>query len=164
MARRSYSWDFRAEVLAVYEVDGPAVASRLYSVPRRTLQGWAKRAGLSTEANTKLATQAASKAQAARRIAVRAKLLQRVEEMLDRMDSMQIMYVGKDAVEVQLDKPPASVCKDFATTVGILLDKFRLEVGEPTGREEVRHDYSDRSDEDLIREAEGILRDAAESG
>ena len=142
MARREYSWDFKAEVLAVYEVDGPAAAARLYEMPRRTIQKWAAAVGMGTEAHSKDATQAACMAQKALRESIRAKVLQRADEMLDRMGEKTTIYVGSGAtpVPVEVDKPSASVCKDLATTFGILLDKYRLEQGEATGREEVTVD------------------------
>ena len=162
--QRSYSWDFKAEVLAMYEVDGPAAAARLYKVSRDCVQRWARAAGLSTSAETKRATAAALDSLKARRLRIRDKLAERAEEMLDRMGERLTIYVGSGAtpVPVEVDKPSASVCRDLATTAAILVDKLRLEAGEATERSEVTHNYADRSDEDLIREAEQILRDADE--
>jgi transposase-like protein len=142
MARRKYSWNFKAEVLAVYEIDGPAATARLYKMPVRTLKSWATRLGMHTGAETKDATEAACMAQKALRESIRAKVLRRADEMLDRMGEPMKVWVGSGAtpVEVEIDKPSASVCKDLATTFGILLDKYRLEQGEATGREEVTVD------------------------
>ena len=162
--RRSYSWDFKAEVLAVYEVDGPAAAARLYGVARNTVQTWARAAGISTSNETKRATEAALASLNARRLRIRDKLAERAEEMLDRMGESMTIYVGSGAtpIPIEVERPSASVCKDLATTAAILVDKLRLEAGEATERSEVHHDYTDRSDDDLIREAESILRAAAQ--
>jgi len=43
--QRSYSWDFKAEVLAMYEVDGPAAAARLYKVFETACRGGHVRQG-----------------------------------------------------------------------------------------------------------------------
>jgi transposase-like protein len=157
-----YSDVFKDEVLATYVEKGPAEASRVHGIPTRTIGRWAKRAGAVPKDTTKMVAAAARMAVNTRRMVVREKLLCRVEEALDRMNESHTAYVGKDATPVELDKPPASVCKDLAYVVGILLDKFRLEVGDVTGREEVRHDYANRSDASLIEEAEAILRAAAD--
>jgi hypothetical protein len=168
----TYSWDYRAEVLALYVEDGPAATAKLYGMPRRTIQNWAKAAALGTSASSKKTTEAALISQAARRAIVHDLLIQRVQEMLERMDSPMTTWVGSGAtpVEVEIERPPASVCKDLATTAGILLDKFRLEAGESTSREEVLHEYPDiaaLSDDELeaaiVREAEGITRRESEA-
>jgi len=163
MAKRSYTDDFKAEALAVYESDGPAATARLYEMPVRTLKDWAKLHGVHTGADSKAMTETANACLTARRARIRVKLAERAEEMLDRMAEGMDIWVGSGAtpVKVTIDKPPASVCREFATSCGILIDKLRLEQGESTSREEVRHDYSDRSDEDLIAEANRITRDAA---
>jgi transposase-like protein len=161
--RRTYSWDFKAEVLAVYEVDGPAAAAQLYGVPRRTLQGWASRVGVSTAAMSKTTTDNANARNEARRVELRGLLMETAVSLLKRVDQPHIDFKPGGAlgpVEVTFPVAPAGACQNYATSVGILLDKYRLEAGESTSREEVRHDYADRSDEDLIREAEAILRDA----
>lgn len=134
--KRTYTWDFKAEVLAVYEVDGPTAAAKLYEMPKRTLCTWAADHGISTSAETKRQTEAALDLLNARRLRIRDKLAERAEEMLDRMGEASKTWVGSGAtpIEVDLDRPIASVCRDLATTAGILIDKFRLEAGEPTER------------------------------
>jgi hypothetical protein len=140
-----YSPGFKAKALAVYMTDGPAAAARSLGIPQSTLKMWAGKAGMHTSMGTKTMTEAALNARNAIRERVRGKLLNCVDLILDDISA------GSEARER----------KDNATAAAILLDKFRLEVGEPTGREEVRHDYSDRSDEDLIAEANAITREAA---
>ena len=157
----SYSWDFKAEVLAVYEADGPAEASRRYGPHRDTILRWAKACGISAAEEAKRMTQAANDSNAARWARIREKLGLHAEQMLDRMDSAWEM-VAKDGGVVEIAQPPASVCKDLATTAAILVDKCLLLAGEATSREEVRHDYAARTESDLIHEAESILREAAD--
>jgi len=155
--RRSYAWDFKAEVLAVYEVDGPAAAARLYGVHRDSVQRWARVAGLSTRSETKKATEAALSSLHARRLRIRDKLAERAEEMLDRMAEAMTVYVGSGAqpMPVEVDRPSASVCKDLATTAAILIDKLRLESGEATGHDRLDLNVTDEERE----EAERILRE-----
>lgn len=156
-ARKAYGWNFKAEVLAVYEVDGPAAAARLYGVCRRTVQSWASAAGVCTSAETKRATEAALGSLKARRLRIRDKLAERAEEMLDRMTEAMTLYVGSGAqpMPVEIERPSASVCKDLATTAAILIDKLRLEIGEVTGHDRVDLNVTDEERE----EAERILRE-----
>jgi len=137
----TYSDDLKAAVLAVYRADGPAAAVRAYG-PRpceRTICRWAKQRGVVCVATTKKATEAANALRAVKRAELSVKLLDRATEMLDRMGETMKTWVGTGAkpVEVELDRPPASVCRDLATTVGILIDKLRLEAGQATDRVEV---------------------------
>jgi transposase-like protein len=165
-----YTDDFKAEILAVYVEDGPAATAKLYKVPRRTIQNWAKAAALGTSASSKKTTEAALISQAARRAIVRDLLIRRVQEMLERMDSPMRTWVGSGAtpVEVEIERPSASACKDLATTAGILLDKFRLEAGEATERSEVtvtkvnREAAVEKLARKILDEAEHITSDASE--
>jgi len=163
MRGKTYTEAQRAAVVAVYESQGLAAAHKATGVSKASIAKWAKLAGVITSSGekTQAATEARMVAVAERRSRVKEKLLTRVEELLDRVSGTYTAYVGKDAVPVEMDAPPAGVCKDLAMAVGILLDKFRLESGEVTGREEVRHDFSAASDSDLIAEAEAILREAS---
>lgn len=115
-----YTDDFKAEVLAVYEVDGPAAAARLYGVPKGTLRDWVRACGLHTEAGTKKATQAASIALEARRLRIREKLGERAEELLDRLK----------------DERDPQAYRNLTWSFGVLFDKTRLEAGEATERTE----------------------------
>jgi transposase-like protein len=158
--RRTYSWDFKAEVLAVYQVDGPASAAREYGISRDCVQRWARAAGLSTSAETKKQTEAALDSLAARRLRIRDKLAEYAEKTLDRLGE-DFTFATKDGIIITLDGPPPGACKDLCTAAAILIDKLRLEAGEATTRGEVVHDYAKLSDAELIEEAERILSDAA---
>ncbi len=136
-----------------------------------SVSNWCKAAGVDkaalVEQQTAAATAASIAAQAEKREQLRVKLLDRALTVLDRMDG-KFKTFTKLGVEVELDEPPANVCKDLAVTCGILIDKLRLEAGESTIREEVSHRYPDiaaMSDDELaaaiVREAEGITGGAA---
>lgn len=164
---KRYSWDAKAEVLAVYEANGPAEAVRSYGVSKTTVQRWARESGLSTSAETKRQTEAALDSLAARRLRIRDKLAERAEEMLDRMGEAMTMYVGSGAspVPVEVDRPSAGVCKELATTAAILIDKLQLVAGDATSREDHRHKFDGMTDDELkqtvLSTAERITRDAA---
>jgi len=143
---RTYTDDFRAEALELYRVDGLAATARLLGMSKRTLDSWAHKHGISTEAGTKERTAKACEARDAKRAEVQTELLVKVLELLSAIDAAQ---GGRE-------------CKDLATAVGILIDKLRLEEGKSTGRHEVAHDLSEKTDAELIAEAEAILREAAQ--
>ena len=140
-----YPDDIKAKALTMYAADGPAATERAFGIPQGTITRWARLSGVVCISTTKASAEAANTATLTRRLVIREKLLKCVELILDDI------CIGHEARER----------KDNAMAAAILLDKFRLEQGEPTGREEVRHDYSNRSDEDLIAEANAITRESA---
>lgn len=146
MARRSYTPEQRAEVLGLYVEHGPHEASRRSGVPVRTISDWAGKAGIATEATPEKTRAAVEKATAVReakraekREDLRDLLLDKALDMLERMDAPHSEWRGqKDPVKVVYDRAEAQACQQYATATGILLDKFRLEVGESTERHDVR--------------------------
>ena len=118
----TYTPEQREEALRLYEEAGPAEASRQSGVPARTVVRWATRAGLTRRRleKTSAATEMLTITNAQRREKIREKLLIRVDELLDRLG----LEVG--ARDVQ----------SLAIAFGVLLDKYRLELGEATGRME----------------------------
>jgi len=140
MNARKYSDDFRAEVLAMYEVDGPAATARLYGMSVHTLKSWATRLGLHSGSQTKKATEAACAKNEARRTELRGLLLEYAVKLMKRMDAPHIDFKSAGAlgpVQVTFPVAPAAACQNYATSVGILLDKYRLEAGQVTDRVEV---------------------------
>ena len=55
---------------------------------------------------------------------------------------------------------PAQACQQYATSVGILIDKFRLESGEVTSRDE----HHNVTESQLDTEIAGLLADLAPAG
>jgi len=139
-----YADDFKAEVLAVYESDGPSEAARICGVGRDTVQRWAKTAGLSTIDRSAKRTEAALATMNAKRAEMRVELMDTARAVLERITTAQTVYVGKEAVAIELPSPPARDSQSLATAFGILLDKFRLEQGEATER--IEHPGSDPVD------------------
>jgi transposase-like protein len=141
-----YSDEFKAEVLETYRTDGPSEAARRHGVHKTTLLRWARAAGVVTVSGTKKATEAACEALEAVRARLRTKLALRADEMLDRLNEPMTVYVGSGAnpTPVEIARPNASTCRDFATTAAILIDKLQLLSGEATERVE-QHTTDDLS-------------------
>jgi len=149
--------DQRAEALAIYVQKGVAEASRQTGVPKPTIASWARRGRVHTVApvKTRAATEMLMAQSAQLRERLRFKLLEKADDLLDRMDAEHIDFKGKDSDEVVYPIAPASAVQNYATSVGILIDKYRLEVGEATGRTESwTNDHIDheRGIADQIRE------------
>ena len=146
----------KAEALALYVEVGPTEAARRTGIPKGTINRWAKAAGATTEAHS-AQTQAATEAAAARaaqlREDLRVKMLEKAHDALCRMDEPHRDY--RNGGEIVHDRAPSGAMKDYAMTTAILLDKYRLEVGESTSRSEV-HSVSD-----LDREIRGLMDDLA---
>jgi hypothetical protein len=150
----------------LYVEFGPAEAARLTGISRGYICRMAKAEGLQclsawrNETNT-----IASAAKAARKRAqLQELMLDTAIDLVQRTHRPHIEYMMQGTlgpVKVTYDLPPASSCKAYATSAAILLDKYRLEKGEVTGRDEHRHEFSTRTDDDLIAEAEALLREAA---
>ena len=138
---KSYSEAEKANALAVYVEKGPREAARETGIPARTIGRWAARQGLSTEvqAKTAKATATAREQAALRREKLRMLLLDKAVDVLERMDAphkdFKVVGVGdhvSEIREVHYDLPTPGGVKDYAIAVGVLIDKYRLEMGETT--------------------------------
>lgn len=126
----------------------------------RTLQTWAQQQGRNLGDTSHAASKRAREVQAAqfeaRRAELRVLLLDKALDMLRRMDQPQIDFRGKDADKVTFPIANASDVRNFAVAAGVLIDKMRLEHGEPTS---VIVTQSDELDAEL----RGLLADANEA-
>ena len=120
-----YSEDDKQAVLDSYREVGATRASEAHDVPLRTVFSWASDAGLTAYAEDE--NKRASRINA-KREAIRELLLDRVLDMLVRMDGTA--------------KP--SDLRFLTTAIGTLIDKYRLEMGEYTDR--TYHEGSDDID------------------
>lgn len=170
---REYTEDEKARALDLYGSVGLAEAARETDIPKPTIQSWARRTGLphtDAAAKTREATLAASARADQLRAGIRLKLLVKADRLLDRMDEPHVEFKNsaKEIRQVTYPTAPAAAVQNYATSVGILIDKYRLEVGEATTRSESKDITSDLTDDELeeaIREAEDALRRArAEEG
>ena len=138
MTRSTYTDKQKADALALYVEHGPSEASRRTGVPKGTLSRWAAAANLETSRPQK-ATEAAEahRAYAAeQRELLKRELLTKALDLLARMDEPHQEFVGTQGKDVTYDRAPAQAVKAYATSVGILIDKLRLEEGASTSREE----------------------------
>lgn len=154
--RREYTMDEKAAALAVYVEKGVAEAWRQTGIPKPTIASWARRGNVHSDAPAKTieAVEAARVRSMRLREELRYRLLEKAADLLDRMDAEHVDFKGKDVEQVVYPIAPASAVQNYATSVGILIDKFRLEMGEATGRTE-HHEITD----DLPADVKRTLRD-----
>ena len=155
---RTYSADEKANALILYASDGLAEAWRRTGIPKPTIASWARRAGLphtDASAKTQAATEAAEDRAKKLRAELRLGLLEKAVDLLARMDAPHTEFKGKDAQVVEYPIAPAGAVQNYATSVGILIDKYRLEIGEATTRSESRALTEDMDDHERA-----ALRDA----
>jgi hypothetical protein len=161
---RSYTEEQRADAVGIFRDHGSREASRRTGIPETTVRRWAARAGVTSQATER--TQAAVEASRAkaelRREQVKASLLDRIERVLDRMveRTTERRRISGVEVEVDLGEPTPTGMRELAVTLGILIDKLRLERGEVTGRTSSTSDVTlhHRSAEELHRDLGRILR------
>lgn len=140
--KRTYSKEQKAEALAACAEWGIYRASKELGIPKSTVGRWAKESGVGTSRIEKLeAAHEASEAKiAVMRAHLKERLLARAVDLEARMDEEHIDFKSAGPagpMEVTYPKATAQACQQYATAIGILIDKFRLESGEVTGREEV---------------------------
>lgn len=110
-----YTADQRAEALQLYQSEGTRAASMATGIPRSTIQGWAKKAGLRTERTSK--TAAATEAAASEAARTRAEAALKAITLADRL-----LDILSERIADESDDIPA---KDLAIMFGIMADKHR---------------------------------------
>jgi hypothetical protein len=155
-------------VVEVYRQTGLAAAARITGMGTSTVKLWARRRGVVTEMGQTESLAKATVAAEEVRTKVREKLMHAALDLLERMNMPHVDFKGNGAQEVTYPLPSASSCQSYVTAVGILIDKYRLEMGETTGRSAVDITVTDedrRKVEDdvakVIAEAQGIAEQAA---
>lgn len=139
--RRRYTAQEKERALALYTDLGPAEAARRIGIPKNTIGKWAQRSGLTglsplTAKKTQAANAANRVRNESRREAVKTKLLERIDLLLERMTTPQVDFKGQQGKRVEYPVPPARDTLALATGVGILLDKLRLEEGKAPPKSE----------------------------
>jgi hypothetical protein len=131
-----YSDDTVSAALEYARVHGIAEAAREFDLPRGTVWRWARKHGL-------LATVAPkqTQAQVSLREELREALLEQALDLLERMNQPHFDYRGKDVEKVEWPTAPSGDCRNYAVAAAVLLDKYRLELGEATSREERGYDW-----------------------
>lgn len=139
MARRTYSDEDKAAALLLL-----ADASKTFyevrdatGIPVGTLHGWATEAGYQrSDDKTEAATIRRRLRLSAKREALAERFLDKADDMMERMDEPHIVMYQKDGEALVIPMGDSSDCKNYATAAAIMLDKFRLEMGESTDRTE----------------------------
>lgn len=153
-----YTEEQRTEALRIYVEDGPDIASTQTGISVRTIYRWAAAEGVSTTATserTQAATTAAKARAALNRAELQALLVEQAVKALHAMDEQVPKVVtvieGRSRSE-HYEMTPADPRdkKDLALTAAVLIDKYRLEGGEVTGRTENRT-WTDGLDPDKQR-------------
>jgi hypothetical protein len=129
-----YSPDQKSLALRLYESVGPSEAAKATGIRYTTIRTWARREGVKVKAVDRVREGRdlfVAKRQL-RREDVRAGMLDKIDEALRRMSEPYVEYVGRDAVRVVYDKPPAEAFRAFAQSVSTLMRELRTELGETT--------------------------------
>lgn len=145
-----YSDERRQEALTAYTEHGAAEASRRLDIPARTIRDWANKAGVVAAADTKK-TETARATQERRITEKRAKLrelmLDQAIDLMGRMNDPHIDFKGTGAQQVEYPTPRSGDVRNYAVAVAVLVDKFRLESGDPTAHQ--HHTGDNQLDKDL---------------
>lgn len=134
MVMATYTAEQRDEALALYMAYGTSETSRRTSIPKSTIDSWARRSRLRTVRNEKAAaaTEAAQVDARAKRVRLQGLLLDQALEALTRMDETHKDFRGKDGQEVWWEKAPPEAMRHYAMACAVLIDKLRLEEGNAT--------------------------------
>lgn len=137
-----YTDEQKTEALRIFELEGATQAAQTIGCTRNTIYVWLKEAARNKTTKTKeqLAEEADTdnRYQTHLRTTLRRRLLGIAHSVLDRIDEPHIDFkTTKDGV-VQVEYPSARSgdVKNYVTSAAILLDKYRLEMGESTDRVE----------------------------
>lgn len=142
--KRTYSPERKAEALAACAEWGQYRASKELGIPQRTIGRWAQAAGIVSRRDEKLkaAHEAYEANIAVKRAELKQLLIDKAVDLAHRMDEEHIDFKSAGPagpMEVTYPKATAQACQQYATAIGILIDKFRLESGEVTSRDEHRN-------------------------
>lgn len=113
-----YTAEFKSEVLESYKTLGTSETARRFDVARSSIINWAHEAGIAGQPVDQKALEAAADRREIKRAEARETLLDIVLTLQDRL-----LSPGK-----------AGDARDLAVALGIIYDKYRLEVGEHTAR------------------------------
>ena len=132
----TYTDQQRQQALDLYLQHGTAETARRLNIPKRTVRHWANQAQLAAARGENL--EAAHRQLALQheemRQELRSRLLEQAIDALDHMNAPHVDYRGKDVTKIVFAEAPADAWKAYAVTAEILIDKYRLEVGEATER------------------------------
>lgn len=130
MARRVYSDEEKAEALRIYEAEGTSAASKQTSIPKSTIDQWARKAGVRTvrAENVRARVEAAQLDNAERRARLVKRLYGIAEasaDLIEAPEDYQTILKGEMGVErgARPGFVPAQDKQRELTSIGIALDK-----------------------------------------
>lgn len=130
----------RQNALVLYLQLGTAGVSRETGIPPRTIRRWANEANLAAARTLVLQEGGVllAKTHEVMREEVRVLLLEKTLDLLERIDQPHIEYKAAGSELHRLEHPIATSgdVKNYAGSITQLLEKYRLEMGESTGRTE----------------------------
>lgn len=159
MPRTTWPTEKRAEALALYVEHGSRRAAEVSEVPAGTIRHWAHEEGLYRDrmARIRATVESRNLSHEVLRSELREELLLAAGELVAAVRSMmrepdpeykklppgemRSIEERVAALEVEVEDPSPAVwsgrdARDLMVAAGIALDKYRLEMGEATGREE----------------------------
>ena len=129
-----YTDEQRTEALRIFEEDGAIKAAEAIGCNRRQIYRWYRASVTSHIEKSEEEQRVETVYQGAIRHRAQRRLLERVDDLFDRMDQPHIDFRGKDAIQVTFPTARSGDIKNYVTSVAILIDKYRLEMGETTDR------------------------------
>jgi len=134
----TYTKEQKQKAVDLYVKVGTAEAARRTGITGRSIIRWANTAGVSQDkANqTEAARESLALKNAERRERIRNMILEKIEDILGRMDQPHHDYraAGKELHRIEWESARSGDVKNYAVSMAVLLDKYRLEMGEHTSK------------------------------
>lgn len=141
----------RAEAIRIYNENGATKAAETTGCSRQTIYTWI-RAHLSSDVEkSEEELHELDIYHQHLRLRAQHRILERIDDLFDRMDQPHIDFRGKDANQVTFPTAGSGDIKNYVTSIAILIDKYRLERGEATSRTHAKIEVDDGIDGELRR-------------
>jgi transposase-like protein len=150
-----YTDEQKAEAVRLYLEVGPDEAAKATGCSRRQVYRWLGSHGVSPKKPDERRAETEAR-HYEKREQLRELLLDQAADALHRMKEPHIDYRGKDSNRVEWETAPAGAFRDYALAAAILIDKYRLEMGESTSRTELHTDS--QIDRELARAVDEFRR------
>ena len=147
----TYTDEQRTEALRIYAEDGATNAAKTIGCTRNTIYVWLRNHLSQDVEKTEEELRELEAYQTHLRVRSHLRMLERIDDLFDRMDQPHIDFKGKDADQVTYPTAGSSDIKNYVTSIAILIDKFRLEKGEATARVHSRINIDEGIDGELRR-------------
>lgn len=155
-----YDSTVRAKALETYLEHGTAEASRRTDVPKRTIRLWANEEGITAARDLALIEggERLAKTHEVLRIQARMLMVEKIVDLLERIDEPHTEYkaVGRNLHKLKHPIATSSDVRNYVTSIKALVESYRLEMGEATGRIET----TSKVDAELERMAREFNRTA----